>query len=213
MVRPLKKNLKFGMTCPVPPWRQRYTHSPSCGFSQCPSAVLSASLVLIICTPPSSARPLRSLLVHPHASHGSPRVLRLLAGALLVVVFAGQLVRFAGCRACGVPYHAVSCGSGNVRVGASVQSPEARVARLVLWCRVSRSARRAGLGVTLPCLPAGAGGACRSRAVSPGPIACPGEGSGGNKGIRVSVKASLSLLDAVSFSGCGERVPRNILAG
>ena len=38
----------------------------------------------------------------------SPRVLRFLSGAVLVLVFAGPLVRFAGCRACGVPYRAVS---------------------------------------------------------------------------------------------------------
>ena len=62
-------------------------------------------------------------------------MLRLLGGAVLVLVYAGQLVRLAGCRACGVPYRAVSCGSGGVRVGASVQFPEVRVAWLVLWCR------------------------------------------------------------------------------
>ena len=55
-------------------------------------------------------------------------MLRLLAGAVLVLVFAGQLVRPAGWRACLVPYCAVSCGSGGVPVGASVQFLEARVA-------------------------------------------------------------------------------------
>ena len=84
-----QKVLKFGTTCPVPPWRHRYTHNPSSGISQCPLAVLSASLVPIICTPPLVARPLRSPSVHPCAPHGSPRVLRLLGGAVLVLVFAG----------------------------------------------------------------------------------------------------------------------------
>ena len=62
-------------------------------------------------------------------------MLRLLRGAVPVLVFAGQMVRPARCRACGVPYRAVSCGSGGVRVGASVQFPEVRQAWLVLWCR------------------------------------------------------------------------------
>ena len=85
---PLKKVLKFRTTRPVPPWRHLYTHNSSSGISQCPSAVLSAALVPIICTSPSVARPLRSPLVHPRAPHGSPRVLRLLGGAVLLLVFA-----------------------------------------------------------------------------------------------------------------------------
>ena len=140
-------------------------------------------------------------------------MLRLLGGAVLVLVFAGQLVRFAGCRACGVPYRAVSCGTGGVRVGDSVQFPEVRVARLVLWCRgvpfgAADWARR-----NTPLFAGRSRQACRSHAVSPWPNACSGEGSGGNKGVRVSVEAPLSLLYAVSFPGCGDRVPRNILAG
>ena len=64
-------------------------HNPSYGILQGPSAVLSASLVPIICTPPSVARPLRSASVHPRAPHWSPRVLHLLGCAVLVLVFAG----------------------------------------------------------------------------------------------------------------------------
>ena len=63
-------------------------HNPSSGVSQCPSAVLSASLVPIICTPPWVARPLRSPLVHPRAPHGIPGALLWLVGAVLVLVFA-----------------------------------------------------------------------------------------------------------------------------
>ena len=140
-------------------------------------------------------------------------MLRLLGGAVLVLVFASQLVRLAGCRACGVLYRAVSCGSGGVRIGASVQFPEVRVASVVLWCRgVPFGAAGWGRRNT-PVFAGRSRRACGSCAVSPWPIACSGEESGGNKGTRVSVEAPLSLLDAVSFLGCGERVPRNILAG
>ena len=62
-------------------------------------------------------------------------MLRLLGGAVLVLVSAGLLVLPAWCRACRLPYCAVSCGSGGVRIGASVRCPEVRVAWPVLWCR------------------------------------------------------------------------------
>ena len=140
-------------------------------------------------------------------------MLPLLGGAVQVLVSAGLLVRLAGCRACRVPYRAVSCRSGGVRVGASVRLPEVSVAWLVLWCR---GIPYGVAGWARPNTPVFAGRsrrACGSRAVSPWPIACSGDGSGGKKGIRVSVEAPLSLLDADSFRGCGERDRRNNLAG
>ena len=85
-------------------------------------------------------------------------MLRLLSGAMLVLLFVGQLVRPAGCRSCRVPYCAVSCGSGGVHVGVLVQFPEFGWPGLCSGAGASRTARQAGLGVTLPCSPAGAGG-------------------------------------------------------
>ena len=81
------KDSKFGATFPVPPW-QPYMHNPSSGISRCPSAVLSASPVPFICTPPSVAKPRRSPLVYPRAPQGSPRVPFRLSGAVLVLVSA-----------------------------------------------------------------------------------------------------------------------------
>ena len=65
-------------------------HNPSSCTSRCPSAVLSVSLVPIVCTPPSVARPLRSSSVHLRVPHGSPGVLCLLGGAVFALVPAGQ---------------------------------------------------------------------------------------------------------------------------
>ena len=140
-------------------------------------------------------------------------MLRLLGGTVLVLVFSGQLVRLAGCRACDAPYRAVSCGSGGVCVSASVQFPEVRVAWLVLWCRGAPFGAAGWAQRNTPVFAGRSWRASGSRAVSPWPIACSGEGSGGNTGIQVSVEAPLAFLDAVSFPGCGERVPCSILAG
>ena len=140
-------------------------------------------------------------------------MLRLLAVAVLVLVSAGLLVRPAGCRACRVPYRAVPCGSCGVRIGASVQFPEVVVAWLVLWCRGVPYGAAGWARRNTPVFAGRSQRACGSFAVSPWPIACSGEGSGGNKGIRVSVEAPPSQLDAESFRCCGKGVPRNILAG
>ena len=188
-------------------------HNPSPGISQCPSAVLSASLVPTICTPPLVARPLPSSSVHFRAPSGSPRVLRLLSGAVHVLVSAGLLVRPAGCLACRVPYHAVPCGSGGVHVSASVRLPEIRMAWLALRCRGVPYSAAGWVRRNTPLFASRSRRSCWSRAMSPWPIACSAEGSGGEKGIRVSVGPPLSLLDADSFRSCGECVPRNILAG
>ena len=153
-----RKVLKFGMTCPVPPWRHLHTHNSSPGISQCPSAVLSVALVPIICTPPSVARPLQSPSAHPRAPHGSFRVLPWLGGAVLVLVFA--------------------CLSGSV-AGLSVPQCGVRRLRWLGSCSGvggSRLAQRAGLGVTLPCLLARAGGLVGPVLRALGPLRAPGRG-------------------------------------
>ena len=85
-------------------------------------------------------------------------MLRLLGGALLVLVFASQLVRRAGCGAGGVPYCAVSCGP--VMWALVPQCTFCRLGWPGLCSGVGafHSARQAGLSVTIPCSPAGAGG-------------------------------------------------------
>ena len=108
-------------------------------------------------------------------------MLRLLGGAVLVLVSAGDLVRPAGCRACHVPYRAVSCRSGGVCVAASVRFPEVRVAWLVLWCRGIPHRWAGWARRNTPVFAGRSWRACGSRAVSPWPIAFSGEGSGGNK--------------------------------
>ena len=85
-------------------------------------------------------------------------MLHLLGGAVLVLVFAGRLVRPAGCRVCRVPYRAVSCRSGGVRVSASVQFLEVRVAWLVLWCQDVPYGAAGWARRNTSCLLAGAGG-------------------------------------------------------
>ena len=66
-------------------------HNPSSCTSQCPSAVLSVSLVPIVCTPPSVAKHLRSSSAHPPVPYGSPGVLCLRGSAVFVLVSYGQL--------------------------------------------------------------------------------------------------------------------------
>ena len=105
----MRKVSKFSATFPVPPW-QRYMHNPSSGISHCPPAVLSASPVPFICTPPSVARPRRSPLVHPRAPHGSPRVLLRLGGAVLLCVSA-CLSCAVSCRVLRVMWLACRCRS------------------------------------------------------------------------------------------------------
>ena len=68
----VRKLSKTCMTYPAPPWSQRYMHNPSSCTSWCPSAVLSVSLVPIVCTAPSVAKPLWSSSVHPRVPYGSP---------------------------------------------------------------------------------------------------------------------------------------------
>ena len=87
------------------------------------------------------------------------------------------------------------------------------MAWLVRWCRGILYGAAGWARRNTPLFAGRSQRACGSRAVNPWPIACAGEGSGGNKGIRVSVEAPLSLLDAESFRGCGERVLHNISAG
>ena len=81
-----KKNFPpVGALFPAPPW-QCCMHNPLSGISWCSIAVLPVSLVPLICTPPSVARPRRSPSVCPCAPHGSPRALLQLGGAVLVLV-------------------------------------------------------------------------------------------------------------------------------
>ena len=63
-----------GALFPAPPW-QCCMHNPLSGISWGSVAVLPVSLVPLICTPPSVARPRRSPSVCPCAPHGSPRAL------------------------------------------------------------------------------------------------------------------------------------------
>ena len=65
-------------------------HNLSCCTSWCPSAFLSVSLVSIVCTPPSVAKPLRSSSVQPRVLYRSSPVLCLRGGAVFVLVPAGQ---------------------------------------------------------------------------------------------------------------------------
>ena len=88
-----------------------------------------------------------------------------------------------------------------MRVGASLQFPEVRVARLVLWCRGVPFGAAGWASRNTSVFAGRSRRPCALRAVSPWPIACSGEGSGGKKGIHVSVEAPPSLLDAVSFRG------------
>ena len=140
-------------------------------------------------------------------------MLRLLGGAVLVLVSAGKFFGPAGCRACRVPYCVVSCGSAVVRVGASVHFSEVRVAWLGPRCRGVPYGAASWAPRNTPVYAGRSRRACGSGALSPWPIACSGEGSGEKEGIRVTVEAPLSLLDAYSFQGCGERVPCKILVG
>ena len=103
------KVCKFGATFPVPPW-QRHMHNSSSGIPHCPLAVLAASPVPFICTPPSVARPRRSCLVLLRAPHGSPRVLFRLGGAVLVLVSA-CLPCAVSCRVSQVMWLACLCRS------------------------------------------------------------------------------------------------------
>ena len=103
-------------------------HNSSSGTSQCPLAVLAASPVPFICTPPSVARPRRSPLVRPRAPHGTPRVLFRVGGVVLVFVSA-CLPCAVSCRVSLVMWLACLC-----RV-LSLAVRMVRAARLVLWCR------------------------------------------------------------------------------
>ena len=171
LIRPRSKALKFGTTCPVPPWRQRYTHNPSSCTSRCPSAVLSASLVRIICTPPSVARPLQSFSMRPRVPHGSPGVLCLLSGALLVLVSAGQspclrprCARPAVCRV-------VPCLAAPV-----VRLSEVRVAWLVFWCPGVLYGAAGWAWRNIPVFAGRSQRARGARVFSPWPTSCPGKG-------------------------------------
>ena len=74
-----------GALFPSPPW-QCCMHNPLSGISWCSVAVLPVSLVPLICTPLSVARPRRSPSPCPCAPHGSPRALLQLGCAVLVLV-------------------------------------------------------------------------------------------------------------------------------
>ena len=75
-------------------------------------------------------------------------MLHLLGGAVLVLVFAGVVCRIVPCLACLVV----------LRVSASVQFPEVRVAWLVLWCRGVSSGAAGWAWRNTPGPPIGAGG-------------------------------------------------------
>ena len=131
----------------------------------------------------------------------------LLGGAVLVLVFAGQLARLAGCWACSVPYRAVSCGSVGVHVGATVQFLEVRVAWPVLWCRGILYGTVGWARCNTSVFADRSRRACGSRAVSPWLIACSGQGSGGNKPIQVSVEAPSGSLTLLAFWAAGNVSP------
>ena len=67
-------------------------HNPSSCTWRCPSAFLSVSLVPIVCTSLSVAKPLGlpSSSVHPRVPYGSPGVLCLCGGAVFALASAGQ---------------------------------------------------------------------------------------------------------------------------
>ena len=83
--------------------------------------------------------------------------------------------------------------------------------------REPRTAQQAGLGVTFPCALVGAGWLVGPVCWAPCPPLVWLVGNeiskGGQTGRKVSVGDLSSLLDPDSFRGCGERTPRNILAG
>ena len=102
-------------------------HNPSSSTSRCPSAFLSVTLLLVVCTPPSAARPLRSSSVHLRVPYGNPGVLCLHGGAVFVLLPAGQSP-WLGPRGAGLAV--LWWCSGGVCVGASVRLPVARVSWL-----------------------------------------------------------------------------------
>ena len=145
------KFLKKGMTCPVPPWSQRYMHNPSSCTSRCRPAVLSVSLVPIVCTPPSVAKPLRS----------SSRCSLLELRSAVPAWWCADHARIRG-----------PVVSGGLCTGTTVRLPEVRVillgctpvfsvawrfsglltvvattSALVPWCSLSSGALRIGVGV------------------------------------------------------------------
>ena len=106
-------------------------HNPSSCKSRCPSAFLSVSLVPIVCTPPSVAKPLRFAILFGACpcSIWEPRGAMSAwgCGFCARVRWPVALNRFAGCVARCVPCHAVLRGSGLGCVSVSGRLPEVRV--------------------------------------------------------------------------------------
>ena len=83
----------------------------------------------------------------------------------------------------------------------------------VLWCRGAPYSAAGWARCDIPVFAGGSRQAPGSSVLASWPISCPAGGEGGQEKIKVSVGAPLPLLDTESFWGCGERAPRNILAG
>ena len=123
--------LKTATTCPIPPLSQRYVHNPASCTSRYPSAFLWVSLVRVICTPPSVAKPLRFAVPFCASlcSLWEPwgAVPAWSCGVRAPVHWPAALAPSAGCPASCVPCLAVLRGPVGVCVGASVRLPEVRV--------------------------------------------------------------------------------------
>ena len=124
----VKTFFKFCALFPAPPW-QRCMRNPSSGTSRCSLAVLPASPVPFICTPPCRWQgPVGPPWCVPVLPMGAP------------VSRSGSVVRCScSCLpACRAPYRAVFCGSCGWRACVPVLSLAVRMVRLVrlvLWCR------------------------------------------------------------------------------
>ena len=79
----------------------------------------------------------------------------------------------------------------------------------VIWCQGAPYSAAGWARRNIPVFADGSRRARGSRVLGPSPTSCPACGVK----IQVSVEAPLSLLDADSIRGSGERAPRIILAG
>ena len=177
-------------------------HNPLSGISWCSVAVLPVSLVPLICTPPVGGKappvPLGVSLCSPWEPQG-------------VVPARWCCARARACLS--AVRLLVSCVAGHFG-GVSVSRCWVWwlgwLGSFGLFCSVGtlRPTWRVGLGVTHPCLLAG--GSVRPRVVSLWPLACPGQGCGGQEYRAVLQPPSLS---STLLTVCGECAPRTIPIG